>query len=145
VKRLALALAAFLAGCEARLIPPTPPILSGASAGGGWSLAGCPPANNTERSLMRGGPEALSPQLDERLNARFPAGASGAGLESFLRSQGFVTLGFCANDSSIERMQFRQTGGGFYGPYPAFALVAWKVDDRGRVTWIKGYVAYTGP
>ncbi len=33
----------------------------------------------------------------------------------------------------------------FPGPFPVFALVAWKSNATGRTLWIKGFVGYTGP
>jgi hypothetical protein len=51
----------------------------------------------------------------------------------------------CDNDPTIHGASFGQGGGGFYGPYPVSAIIAWKVDQAGKVVWTKANVAYTGP
>jgi hypothetical protein len=66
-------------------------------------------------------------------------------LKRALSSQGFTDPNKCETDSSITRIIFRQRGGGLFGPYPAFAVVAWKTDAQGRVVWTKSMIAFTGP
>jgi hypothetical protein len=140
-----LGITATVVAILAVLQPPTPPLLRNAFARGGWWSGGCPPTNEIEQKGLTRLGEALSPELDQRLRTRFPPGSAAGGLERYLRSQGFDQLQRCVNDPSISQMDFIQTGGGFYGPYPMFAEVAWKQDGAGRIVWTKGYVAFTGP
>jgi len=123
------------------LDPPTPPLLKGTTGTGGWSTGGCPP----DGSFPTAGQEARSPELEARLKEQFPAGTPAIDLSRALLAQGFSPIENCPNDASISRVTFRQTGGGLFGPYPAFSLVAWKSDASGKVVWTKGTVAYTGP
>ena len=89
--------------------------------------------------------EALSPQLMERLTRQFPAGSDASRLERTLKKQGFSLRRPCDGLSTIHQGDFRQKGGGFYGPYPIWAQIAWEQDDAGRIMWAKGTVAFTGP
>ena len=102
---------------------------------------GCPPANEAERQLMAG-PEAISPELNERLIAQFPQGTPATKLVSALLSQGFAQTAPCASDATIHHAVFR--GGGHF-LIETWAEVAWKQDAYGRIVWTKGFVAYTGP
>lgn len=125
------------------LDPPTPPILEGATAGGGRDSGGCPP--QPDAVSMTKLDEAASPEVRNRLAHQFPPGTPERVLETTLAKQGFITAKACESDPSIHRATFSQRGGGFWGPYPAFAWVAWKVDAEGKVVWTKANVAYTGP
>lgn len=130
----------FLAGCT--LSPETPPLLNGVTAGGGgWWNGGCPQSESAPAGMS----EALSPELTARLKEAFPAGGSAINLENALRQQGFGKVTPCDEEPSVRTSIFRQTGGGFFGPYPIFAVVAWKQDEEGRILWTKGHVAFTGP
>ena len=125
------------------LDPPTPPILERATAGGGWDSAGCPP-QPFEVSMARSG-KAASTEVESRLAHQFPPGTPEHALGASLAKQGFRPEKACDNDPSIHRATFSQRGGGFWGPYPAFAWVAWKVDANGQIVWTKANVAFTGP
>ena len=84
------------------------------------------------------GPEAISPEFNQRLNAQFPAGTQATKLVSALASQGFAQTAPCANDATIHHAVFRG------GTFPeTWAEVAWKQDADGRIVWVKGYVEYT--
>ena len=125
------------------LKPPTPPLLENASATGGWGGIGCPrgPSDPPLREMS----EARSPEVEDRLTRRFPPGTPEAQLKRALVSQHFQMIGSCEADTSIHRATFSQTGGGFYGPYPAWAVVAWKIDAAEKIVWTKADVEYTGP
>lgn len=125
-----------VAGCSL----PMPPLLRGATAAGGGWYGGCPPANEVERQSMAG-PEAISPELNQRLNAQFPDGTPATKLVSALVSQGFAQTAPCANDKTIRHAVFR----GGRSIFETWAEVAWKEDSDGRIVWVKGSVAYTGP
>lgn len=132
----------------AELIPPlkpaTPALLQDATAsGGGWWRGDCP-ANLTDVTVRQAG-EIRSPTIDARLLAKFPPGTSASALSHELLAEGFTMVGPCADDASIEQAEFRQQGGGLFGPYPAYAQVHWKVDKSGHVVWARGWIAYTGP
>jgi hypothetical protein len=136
----------FLAACGGEPpSPATPPLLRDVSAQGGWWNGGCPPRDAAEARLNATSPEALSPELTERLAQEFAVGSDAGRLERALRDQGFQVRAPCATVPAIRLAEFRQTGGGFYGPYPVFAQVAWEQDDAGRLVWAKGHVAFTGP
>ena len=89
--------------------------------------------------------EARSPEVESRLADQFPPGTPEEDLKASLANQGFRPALACDNDPSIHRATFSQRGGGFYGPYPAYAEVAWKVDADGKIVWTKAVVLYTGP
>lgn len=134
-----------LGGCADKLTPPTPPLLQNVSAAGGWWNGGCPPRNATEAQLFEQSREALSPELMERLTRQFPVGSDASQLEHNLNEQGFTFRLPCDGHSAIHLGEFRQRGGGFYGPYPIFAQIAWEQNNAGEIMWIKGTVAFTGP
>ena len=81
----------------------------------------------------------------ERLTRLFPNGSDASRLERSLKEQGFRLSSPCSGLPAIHRGEFRQTGGGFYGPYPIFAQIVWEQNDMGRIVWSKGTVSYTGP
>jgi hypothetical protein len=134
----------LLAGCDAPLDPPTPPLLINVSARGGWWEGGCPPRNAAQARHMPPSQEALSPELTERLAQQFPAGSDAGRMEGALRGQGFRVSAPCASDPAIHLAEFRQRGGGLF-VYPIFAQIAWEQSDAGRILWTKGHVAFTGP
>jgi hypothetical protein len=123
------------------LKPATPLLLVDATAG---DQLICPPRNADEAILARP-PQAGSPQVESRLAHQFPAGAEETRLVATLRAQGFTLVQECDNDPVIHGARFSQDGGGFWGPYPVNADVAWKVDGAGKIMWTKANVAYTGP
>jgi hypothetical protein len=140
---IAAAVGTLLMACS-DLSPPTPPLLKGVTAKGGWWLGGCPPSTEAEAVGSKDS-ESLSPELNDRLNHQFPAASDARQLGRALRDQGFEMISPCRNDASISRAEFRQGGGGFYGPYPIFAQIAWKQDQAHRLIWVKGTVSFTGP
>lgn len=142
---LAAALASVpLTGCAEDVSPPTPPLLTDVTARGGWWNGGCPARNANEARLYDPSQEALSPELTARLQRQFPVGSNARQLERALRGQGFGPGETCANAPAVRNTQFRQSGGGFFGPYPIYASVAWE-ERNGRIVWTKGSVAFTGP
>jgi hypothetical protein len=136
-----LSTASAVAACAEPLRPATPPLLQNATASSGWA-GGCPPHAN-ERAFAS--PEAHALQVEARLAHDFPAGTPEASLISALARQGFKPEAACDNDPTIHRAQFNQAGGGLFGPYPAMANIAWKVDGEGRIVWTKADLMYTGP
>ena len=103
------------------LKPATPPLLKDATAGGQLI---CPPHNSIEESLDRP-PRTGSREVEARLAREFPVGSEGRPLAVSLRAQGFSLVQECDNDPTIHGAQFAQEGGGFWGPYPVFADIAW--------------------
>lgn len=129
-----------LAACSEPLTPSTPPLLQGAKefrAGDQW-IGQCP--EHAARGL--GPPVTGSEEIDARLKAQFPPGSEAARLAEALRGQGFVLEGPCLGDRSILQAWFRQSGGGWFGPYPAVASVNFKVDPEGRVVWAYGRIGF---
>jgi hypothetical protein len=145
--RLSIAWAALvsaavsLGACAEKLSPPTPALLQGAVASSGWAGM-CPP---TAAELPISVPEAHAAQVEARLARDFPAGTPEAALRATLISQGFKPELACDNDPTIHRASFTQSGGGFAGPYPALANVAWKVDGQNRIVWTKANLMYVSP
>ena len=120
------------------LKPPTPPLLMGAgSMRTRVHHSGCPPWDAYD--LDNPG------SIEDRVERTFPAGTPQKEVVSSLSRQGFKIVAACASDPTITYATFSQSGGGLYGPYPAYADVTWKVDRMGRVIWASGWVAYTGP
>ena len=81
----------------------------------------------------------------ERLGREYPVGSDASRLERNLKEQGFSLRLPCDGLSRIHLGEFRQTGGGFYDPYPVVAQIVWEQDDTGNILWTKGTVAFTGP
>lgn len=121
------------------LDPPTPPLLRHASTTGGWRGMGCPrgPGEPTVKDLAESG----SPEIEDRLARGFPAGSPAFRLQASLIGQGFKTIAPCDADRSIRRATFIQSG----GSYPAYAVVAWKVDAKGDLVWTKAAISFSGP
>ena len=143
--RTATVTALALSATACALNPPTPPMLRQVTTGyGGWASAGCPPTTAWELALAERGQEASSPELSERLRRRFPPGTEASALHAVLATQGFKPTGGCPGDPTISRMVFSQAGGGLFGPFPVFAIVAWKADPEGLILWTKGQVSFTG-
>jgi hypothetical protein len=140
-------MASLVSSCGEPLTPPTPPLLEHVSTGrGAWWDGGCPPATEEQARINARTPEALSPELTDRLSRAFPAGSNAELLEHALVDQGFTIVRTpCRNAPTIHSAQFRQSGGGFYGPYPIFASVAWEVNAAGQLMWTKGNVSFSGP
>lgn len=128
-----------------RVQPRTPAILQGVRARGGWWNGGCPVPDEMASAVAAGLEEAHSPELTERLASCFPTGSDASRLESALQEEGFKLIAPCENDPTIHRAVFRQTGGGFFGPYPIDATVAWKVSDTQQIVWTKGHVWFIAP
>ena len=123
------------------LKPPTPALLANAQAG---DQLICPP-HNPEEAILARPPQSGSPQVEARLARQFPAGVDEGRLVATLRAQGFRLVQECDNDPTIHDATFAQEGGGFWGPYPVYADIAWKVDQADKIVWTKADVAYTGP
>jgi hypothetical protein len=134
------ALAAWLVFIGLPLDPRTPALLEGASAEGSRSSGFCPQRAKQEQGVSR---ESHAPLVETRLAQEFPPGTSGVRLQEALVEMGFVPTDRCAEDSTIHRAIFRQSGGGLARP-TIFALVAWKSDPEGRIVWTKANVAYYG-
>jgi len=138
---IALILAVVAIESLNRPTPPLPPLLQGATAHGGYWGA-CPPENDTEAMMMRGG-SAASPELSQRLMNKFPVGSSEDHFSKTLIEQGFKIYPSCKSDPSIHTAGFKQDGGGIF-LYPMTAQIFWKVDQNDAIVWIKGFVAFTG-
>lgn len=124
------------------LVPATPPLLQDVRAGSGWASMGCSrPTSPSFASIS----EALSPDLTSRLAALFPPGSDADALQTALVTQGFGDMATCKDDPSVYHAAFRQTGGGFAGPYPIDAVVAWRRTEDRRIEWTKGFVSYLAP
>jgi hypothetical protein len=133
--------AALMAACTAPLQPATPPLVAQATSLGSWDSGGCPARAN---DLSAKYPEAHSPVMEQRLASQFPVGTPEAELMAALDRQGFRATTACDNDPTIHRALFVQSGGSGFGPLPARARVAWKVDGQGRILWTKANVVYEG-
>lgn len=121
-----------------KLTPPTPPLLAeGGSMRARAHHSGCPPWD--DQDLQNPG------SIEDRVERAFPVGTPHSDVVRSLSRQGFKIEPACASDPTIRRAIFRQSGGGFYGPYPAFSVITWKVDPKDRVAWVSGHVNYTGP
>lgn len=120
------------------LKPPTPPILTGLNTTlGTVHHSGCPPWEDFDLRNPGG--------IESRVEQAFPAGTQQENVTKSLIAQGFKVEPPCSTDRSVRYATFIQSGGGFYGPYPAYAVITWKVDAQGHVVWTSGSVAYTGP
>ncbi len=87
---------------------------------------------------------AISPDLQQRLEQQFPPGTSEDALAHALHEQGFSAVGApCKNEPSIHASGFQQYAEGVLS-HPMTASVFWKVDEAGKIQWIKGSVAFTG-
>jgi hypothetical protein len=122
--------AAVLTGCGSERIPA---ILRGVSAGGGYWGA-CPRGPENQSS-----PLAVSPEFDARLASRFPAGTEASALVSALTAEGFKPAGSCESDSSIRLLEFKDKD----ATPGVTAQAYWQADATGRITWTRGFVAYT--
>lgn len=145
-RRLGVAALVLVAGLLLALFwppwpPVLPPLLRGATAGGGW-LGACPATPDEARERARS-PLAISPELDARLRQRFPPGSDEDRLVAELRHEGFGEPSVC-QDASVRFARFQQRGGGMLW-FPMWAAAYWKVDDAGRIVWTRGFVAFTGP
>ncbi len=123
---------ALLPGCGSGNIPE---ILRGTSAKGGYWGA-CPRTPEDEQRY----PQALSPEFNARLARRFPQGSAEKALVSELATDGFRPAGSCETDPSIKFLVFDSKG---RGAPQVSATVYWQADLSGRITWTKGFVAYT--
>jgi hypothetical protein len=123
---------AVLPGCGSGNIPE---ILRGTTAKGGYWGA-CPRSPDDEQRH----PQALSPEFNARLAKRFPQGSAEKALVSELAADGFRPAGSCETDPSIKFLAFDSKG---RGAPSVSATVYWQADLSGRITWTKGFVAYT--
>ncbi len=122
---------------------PLPPLLNKATAGSGWGSA-CPPGNETDRKKIEAaGKLAVSPEMEQRLKKEFPPGTHNDRLIAALTAQGFTIAAPCETDKTIQQASFFWTESGFHVAN-VFATVYWKLDERGRVVWTKGFIFYSG-
>ena len=124
--------------------PPLPPLLKGATGGGGGDFL-CNPLPNDMRGKMSGEtPEtvAQSPEIVARLRKSFPTGSPASALESTLVNQGFK-LEACSSQN-VKRATFSQTGGNGITAMSAFASVTWKTDATGQIVWTTGNIGFRG-
>jgi hypothetical protein len=121
------------------LHPSTPPLLRKSIAVGARLEhgSGCPPWESFDRE----NPGSIEPSVTRA----FPAGTTESVIVRTLSQQGFGIDSPCAADPSIRVATFRQSGGGFFGPYPEFAEITWKIDAEDRVIWASAWVGFTGP
>ena len=115
--------------------PPTPALLRGVGAGGGY-VSACPPLRPDAKL-------ALSPELNIRLLREFPPGTAEAHLLGELVKMGFSQPRACEGDPTTRSAFFKQHGGSLNHPAMA-ARVFWKVDDSGALVWTKGFAAFEG-
>ncbi len=115
--------------------PPTPVLLRGVGAGGGYASA-CPPLRPDAKL-------ALSPELNVRLLREFPPGTAEAHLLEELVKMGFSRPRACEGDSTTRSAFFQQHGGSLRH-FAMAANVFWKVDDSGVLVWTKGFVSFDG-
>jgi hypothetical protein len=150
--RIMATLLVFIVGASALLIvvtpagriimtvmfsPPAPTLLEHVSGASGW-FGGCPPG---KEEPARVGGEALSPELNRKLAAQFPAGSSADSLVRTLTAQGFKLTGSRQTDPTIHRA-------GFDGPtrgslFETRAEIYWKTEGD-AVVWTKGFVMFFG-
>jgi hypothetical protein len=121
---------------------PLPPLLQNATVVGGWSSA-CPPRNDNERRMIETLKLAVSPEVERRLQERFPPGSGDDRLIAELLKQGFVLDGPCETNHTINRAHFFQKGIGSL-PYDTSATVYWKIDEQHHIVWTKGFLAHSG-
>ncbi len=118
---------------------PAPPLLEHVSAASGWYGA-CPPKNEKE-AVQRSIGEALSPELNQRLAAQFPAGSREPSLVRTLTEQGFTLAEACQSDPTIRHAWFRgRTRGSIF---ETIAEIYWKTEND-TVIWTKGFVFFYG-
>ena len=137
---LAIGTCLALAACSEPLTPKTPPLLLDAKAepaADQW-IGQCP----EHRAPGLGTPVSGSAVIDARLRQQFPPGSDAVALAQALRAQGFSLEGPCEGDPSIQQAWFRQSGGGFFGPYPAVASINFKVGPGGEVVWAYGRIGF---
>jgi hypothetical protein len=141
IKRLMLAGALVASGCGSPS-PPLPPLLEGATAGGGANFL-CAPgfADLGEGTTIE--TVGYSPEIAARLRRDFPPGSPSGALIAALREQGF-SLHRCATDPSIGHARFSQSGGNGITAMDAVADIYWKADDEGRLVRTTGNIAFRG-
>jgi hypothetical protein len=121
----------------AMFAPPAPALLQHVSGASGW-FGGCPAGIN-EPARMSG--EALSPELNQKLAAQFPAGSRADSLVRTLEAQGFKLTGTCQTDSTIHRAGF---GGPTRGSiFETRAEIYWRTEGD-TIVWTKGFVMFVG-
>ncbi len=128
-------LALLPAACGSDKIPE---ILRGVSAGGGYWGA-CPPPQWVPKNDRL----AISPEFNDRLAARYPAGSPESRLIEDLTRQGFKDSGGCESAPSIRFLTFHAEGIGLVVS-AITAQAYWQADPQSRIVWTKGFVAYTG-
>jgi hypothetical protein len=121
-----------------------PSFLAGVHAEGGYWTS-CPIKSSTalERELKKGFefPPKGNPAIDQRLEALFPAGSPESKLLEFLIKEGFSLDAPCETDLLARSASFSQKR---YFLTATDSTVVWKVDDKNKITWIKGDIFYIG-
>jgi hypothetical protein len=121
--------------CVYSMMEEPPELLRRARANGVWS-APCPPETETERVSR----ENTSPELNDRLAKRFPAGSREVDLVAELKREGFSAPSIaCKNDVTIKQAGFRKQ----VFMYETDASVYWKVEGQ-AIVWTKGFLFYRG-
>ena len=129
-KLLSVALVlAVVAGCAQ-----PPALLKHASARSGYGSA-CPfwPAG------AQGTPLATSPEVNARLEQRFPPGTPAKDLVDEVVREGFVIGPKCQVDPSISSAYYNGPSGGLW---EMNGRIEWKTDTAGRIVWAIGFVSY---
>ena len=118
-----------------------PPLLKGATAGGGngdlCELASVPNASGY----------ATSPELGARLSKQFPIGSPASHLQAELERQGFkLAPAPCGGNLSVKRATgtFPDAIRLESFQYQMDADVYWSADSTGRITWTAGHVSFMG-
>jgi hypothetical protein len=97
--------------------------------------------SSRKQRVSENGGEALSPELNQKLAAQFPAGSSADSLVRALTAQGFKPTGSCRTDPTIHRAGF---GGPTRGSlFETRAEIYWKTEGD-TIVWTKGFVFFVG-
>jgi hypothetical protein len=86
-------------------------------------------------------PEALSPELNQRLTKDFPIGSDEALLVRELLRQQFVLGDYCKADETIRVATFYHHNGGLFSSDTS-ARIYWKTGTDKKLVWTKGYVSF---
>ena len=130
----------FLSAC-AECYPPAPPLVRDTTTSGHWWTNGCPPPEGFAKHY-RSGDELVSPEIIQRLRARFPPGSDATALERYLQAEGFQISSPCVEVAPrVRQAQFHQEN----CPWPINAKIAWELATDGTVAWTKGRVTLKFP
>jgi hypothetical protein len=87
-------------------------------------------------------PQALSPELNQRLIQQFPPGSQGPELFRSLMAQGFKQRPPCDTDLTIHVAMYEGPISGFL--FKIYGVVYWKTDNDNAIVWTKAIVSYDG-